>query len=320
MTTRRNTPARRYEEADVTPAMARDWLENMIELNRKERRRATGRYARDMSIEVDPADDPADLGIRIEVRDGRRITVPCRWLITGDTVKIEPGGRMWDGGQRMRSLIQAKELNPALHSVRMVIAYNVPVSGFKVTDSGARRTVAEKLRFEGVEHHGTVVGAILRRITLWEMGNRADARGSNSAFQDPTDTELVKVFRQHALLFEEAARRGEDVRSQGLGRSSSAGTAYFLFNRVDDRECKGFFENLIAPLSAGNMNERSPVWQLRERLRRSSNKANRLEPLSTTEQLFLYVKAWNAYRHDELVDRLQLPKGGITNANFPMPE
>lgn len=323
MATRRNAPARRYEEVDVTPAMAREWLDNMIENNRKERKRATAKYARDMAIEVDPAelnDDGTDQpGVRIEVRDGKRVTVPCRWLITGDTVKIGPDGRMWDGGQRMRALLQAKELNPALRSIRMVIAYNVPASGFKVTDSGAKRTVAEKLQFEGVEHHRSTVGAILRRITLWQMGNRADARGSNSALQDPTDTELIKVFHRHALLFEEAARRGEDVRSQGLGTSTAAGTAYFLFNGVSDLECKGFFENLITPLAAG-MNERSAVWQLRERLRRTSSKANRYESLSTSEQLFLYVKAWNHYRHDEPVERLQLPRNGISNANFPKPE
>ena len=319
MPTRSTAGKRRYEEVDVTPDQARDWLNNMVENNRRERKRATAKYARDMALEVSDTDDTEDLGVRIEVRDGHRVAVPCRWLITGDTVKIAPDGRMWDGGQRMRALRHAKELNPALRAVRMVVAYNVPVAGIKVTDRSAKRTFAETLRFEGIEHHETVSGAIVRRVAVWEQGNYADFRGSNSAFTDPTETELINTFRQDIPLFEEAARRGSDVRSQGLGTSTSAGTAYFLFNRVDDQECKAFFENLIVPVSAG-LTERSPVWQLRERLRRTSNKANRYESLTTTQQLFLYVRAWNAYRRDEPVERLQLPKGGITNANFPQPE
>jgi len=323
MSTRK--PARRYEEVDVTPKMAAGWLENMIENNRRERRRITPKYARDMAAEV-PADelkdtDPAtDWGVRIERGpNGRAVSVPCRWLVTGDTLKIDPDERLWDGGQRLRALGQAKELNPNLVSIRMVVAYNMPAAGIRVTDRGAKRTFAETLRIEGLEHYETVSGAIVRRIALWEQGNYADARGGNSGFGDPTDTELLVVFRKNILLIDAAARRGQDVRQQGLGTTTAAGVAYFLLNRIDDQECKGFFENLVAGAGDG-ITERSPVWQLRERLRKANDRYNRYESLTTTQQLYLYCKAWNHFRHDYLVERLQLPKGGVTNANFVLPE
>ena len=43
------------------------------------------------------------------------------------------------------------------------------------------------------------------------------------------------------------------------------------------------------------------------------------EQAKSNEQLALLIYAWNAFREDRVLSRLQLPKGGLTSRNFPEP-
>jgi hypothetical protein len=45
-----------------------------------------------------------------------------------------------------------------------------------------------------------------------------------------------------------------------------------------------------------------------------------VERLTEHEQLALFCLAWNAFRDDRSLSRLQLPTGGLTARNFPEPK
>jgi hypothetical protein len=118
--------------------------------------------------------------------------------------------------------------------------------------------------------------------------------------------------------FEAAAARGRDAQMAGLGTSTSSGTAYFVLRQVDDQECKAFFDGVI---TGADLPLYSPMLTLNHRLARASKRrrGSSVDALSTTEQLYFWMRAWNAYRADQTMDRLVLPSRGVTNANFCRP-
>ncbi len=289
----------RFEVVDVTKSMAANWLARNVKNNRGPKRKKISAYKQDMTH------------------------VPSRWLITGDTIKITADGDMIDGGQRMRAAREAMEENPDLKSVRMAVAFNVPYEAIYVTDKGAARTFADNLRIEEGTVNQNPAGAIVRRVYIWQQGNPADARGSNSAFVDPTDTEMLEFYRKHRSELDAATARGMDLKNKKIGNTTAAGTAFFVLREIDDPGTWAFFDHLI---TGADLPARSPILVLRERLLRAGQAVGRnrrarvTDVLTATEQIYFYIRAWNAYRTDEQIDRLILPSRGITNANFPKPE
>jgi hypothetical protein len=59
-----------------------------------------------------------------------------------------------------------------------------------------------------------------------------------------------------------------------------------------------------------------PIAQLRGRITRLRVRGGRI---NETEGLALTIRAWNAHRAGETRTKLQMPKGGLTNENFPEP-
>lgn len=303
MTTRRREPAEvRFEIVEVTRAIAKGWLDSNVARNRAAKPRQIKRYVADMTHE------------------------PSRWLITGDTIKRTADGETIDGGQRLRAALAAFDQRPDLKSIRMAVAFNVPFDAIYVTDKGARRTFADSLKIEEDAVNTNQAGAIVRRVHVWKQGNYADMRGSNAAFEDPTDTELLEFYRRHRGEFDAATARGRDMRDHKIGNSTAAGTAFFLLREVNDSGAWAFFDHLI---TGADLPAKSPILALRDRLWRAGQvrgragtglREQRSDALTATEQLFLYIRAWNAFRADESLDRLILPSKGITNRNFPKPE
>lgn len=281
-----------YQDIFVTPPLASKVLDRNAPNNRRAKQAKVAKMARDMG--------------------------KGHWdESTGDTVKLTKAGVLVDGSQRMRAVMRAGADDdfPDFKGVNMTFAFGVSDNTIHVVDTGASRNFSDVLMIEEAINR-TAVGSIVRRVFAWNLGNYAYTRGSSQAYADATMTELLNLYKSDIPGFDASAARAVDLRRFGIGNATAGGTAHYVFSKVDYEAAQTFFDGLV---SGADLPLRSAIHVLRERLRRAEVKTDRMVHwMNPTEQLYLYVRAWNAWRKDRPIEKLQLPDGrDVTNDKFP---
>ena len=223
------------------------------------------------------------------------------WDFNGETVKFAADGTLLDGQHRLMAIVRAKK--PAL----LLVVRGLPRSAQKTIDTGATRKFADQLAMDG-EPAALTLSSILRRIALWEAGYRG-AAGSYK----PTLPELEATLNRHPGARESAVYGHTNARGAGL-YASQLGFAHWLLSGVDPDAAVWFLDRVAdgAELPTGH-----PVLALRERIRREREDSR--GRLATEIALALLITAWNAYRAGRTLQKVQLPKGGLSNDTFPIP-
>lgn len=272
-----------YKDVFVTRAIAKQLLESNVEYNRGTKSVKVGQYAADM-------------------REGN-------WLgESGETIKVTPEGKMIDGANRMRALLESGK-----KGVWMTIAYGVPERAIHVVDTGAAKTFADVLKMTHADDTSGrfVNGALVKRIYLWERGHHFQGRGARKIA--PTHSQLIERYTKDRTRFDSASQRGKDVGR--LSQASTAGHVFYLFEEINHGQAMNFFDMVI---SGANLTERHPALTLRDRLMRRAK-----DPLSPDEQVAAWIRAWNAFRDDRTLAQVYpgaTSQGELTNLNFPTPK
>jgi len=215
---------------EVTPSVARQWLDRLADNQRKQKPSVIERYARDM-------------------RNGT-------FLTTGDPIRFDWNGRLIDGQQRLNAIIISGV------PVMLLVVRGVDPEAMVVIDIGAQRTFADSLKITGTLRTSHV-GAIVRRVIGWERGNYTG--NTSSAELTPTRPELMAFYRDHMAAFDAAAHRGKDVANQKLGNATASGTAFYLFARLDVDAAHTFVERVI---QGTNLHYGDPALTLSRKLAR----------------------------------------------------
>lgn len=220
---------------------------------------------------------------------------------SGETIKVDVNGRLIDGQNRLQAVIMSGM------SIEFDIAYDVPTEAMKVIDSGATRSAGDVLHIDGTPNRMRVAG-IVRWSILW------DAKiftGRGGTF-NPTHTEIIERYRSEAALYDGATQRANDCQRLGLGTGGSAGTAHYLFSRIDPEWTHQFFDQYI---SGANLVANCGPLALRNKMAR-----RKIDRITRAEELALFVRAWNAWRDDRTLERMTVvPSGVLNNTNFPQP-
>lgn len=235
-----------------------------------------------------------------------RDMVAGHWLMTGDTVKITTGSQLIDGQHRLAAVIQADI------PVQMLVAYDVSPDVMPVVDAGVPRSFTDALATRGTRER-MLLGSVVRRIWHWERGNYLAMGGGMDV---PSNAELLERYDKDPAAFDTAAQRGADAARAHLGIGSAAGSAFFLFSAIDHERAHQFFDQY---LSGANLGARNPILALRNRIVRLGIDDPHMRG---REQLALFVRAWNAWREDRMLDRIIITGGGhrLSNENFPQPK
>lgn len=258
----------------ITPQIAEAWL-RANKSNRNLRHRQFTAQTRDMT-------------------DGN-------WEINGETVKLSrplrkgemddlPEGYVLflDGQHRFEACIESGKPFVTL------VVYGLRPEARNTMDTGISRTMNDVLKMKG-EANAPVVASVLRRIWMWERG---DYKFNGQA--RPTHAELLTLLDTDRDAFFRAAEKGYHVRSNNRDVSPSiVGVAYYLCSKVSPQQAPEFFERLRdgAELPVG-----SPILTLRNRL--AKERADRRTTIPE-HQLALILKAWNHYRSDTPITKLQ---------------
>lgn len=223
-----------------------------------------------------------------------------RWRLNGETIKFGPGGQLLDGQHRLSAIVQADA------AVAMVVVRGLADDVMPTVDTGAKRSYADALKLSGEDNTSTLA-AVVRRAVMWERGMR-----TNTGAIRPTALEMDDFLERHPEI-----RSSADLASRLASRerlpASVIGLCHFLFSKIDPDAATTFFMRVA---DGDGISATDPIAVLRNRIIRLRVSGGRI---NETEGLALTIRAWNAHRSGETRTKLQMPKGGLTNENFPEP-
>ena len=258
----------RTEQELITPERARKLLEKNI-CNRPLRKKIVTKYAQIM-------------------QEGR-------WVVNGDTIRLNVQGYLVDGQHRLSAIVRS---NLALETL---VVYDLPVNAFATIDSGVNRTGGDALAVVG-EKNSVRLGSILPLIDRYYMGKTDDyvrydndqILGLNNKYPDVK--EILAVTHKTR---------------KGFIPPSVLGACFYLFSKVDARLADDFVEKVVEGV---NVVKGSSWYFLRERLERNMTSKSKLDSLYI---MALCIKAWNFQRKNTAVKFLRWRDTGSAAEPFP---
>ncbi|GAA1600726.1 hypothetical protein GCM10009764_25800 [Nocardia ninae] len=229
-----------------------------------------------------------------------------RWRFNGDTIKFGVDGQLLDGQHRLKALERTKGSGLVLP---MLVVRGLPAESQITMDQGAKRTPGDQLALSGLSRRNTtLVAAALRVYIVWM---------EDGLFGDRVRT-AVSATRvvEFADAYPEIVGSAEDLAAVALRIKCRPAVACALAVRLNEIDPAAASEFLIMLDSGAGLSTGSPILALRERL--DNIRATKVRT-SDRDVLGLGVTAWNLWRDNRSVSKLQRPKGGWTRENFPQP-
>ncbi|WP_447646746.1 hypothetical protein [Nocardioides zeae] len=224
-----------------------------------------------------------------------------RWALNGESVKIARNGDLLDGQHRLSAVVLADVTVP------MVVVREVDATHMPTIDTGAKRTFSDALKILG-EENTSVLAAVTRRAVLWSRGHRVRWASLHASALE------LNAFIEENPEIRSSAEVANKLASKALLPASIFGLAHWLLSAIDTDDAMWF----LARVADGDgLASNHPIAALRDRIVRMRVGGGRI---SETDAVALLILAWNAYRAGETRTKLQLPKGGLTNENFPIPK
>jgi hypothetical protein len=236
-----------------------------------------------------------------------------RWLQTGEAIMIDKNGQLVNGQHRLTAIIWAET------TVRLFIIEGVEPDVMGVLDTGMPRTFGDQLSMRQMPN-GKTLAAITRRMLLWDKGiyvaTSKSFRDESGTARAPTHQELSEYLAAHQELTEVASLA--DGWNIPQVQHSLAGICAALFFRLNREMAVEFMDSWA---DGANLEPTNPIHVLRERIvREGPLTVSSLGRNYSSELKIAYACiAWNAFREGRMIQKLQLPKGGISNAHYPFP-
>lgn len=245
----------------VTPEMAKHWLELNIDGNRKLRKSAIDRYA-------------------IHMRNNE-------WPLTGQPI-IFNGDQLIDGQHRLHACVKAGV------PFRTLVVRNVDCDAFQYLDLGAKRSMADALRFR---NHTNVsdMAAIVRLVMAYEK----DFTALSSVEFNATHQQLIDEIENNIDLYSLAANMAMRARRNGFLKSP-AGAMYVLLSKRFGQLAADKF--MIPAIEGINLAKNDPRLSLRRFITNTKPNAQ--------EQLSGWIKTYNAYTAGKGLQKIYSWKAG----------
>lgn len=202
------------------------------------------------------------------------------YRLTGDPIRFDSNGDLFDGQHRLWAIIQADL------PVESYVARGLDPAVKQIVDTGAKRTLGDALALTG-EHSTHLLAGIINIV--WKFDR--DGYSSNVS---PTHLEAMEWLAQNREVIDAVGIAGQ-VRASLKVAPSPVGAAFFLNARTDASASAAFWEAAATGegLAAGD-----PVLALRRWV--YGMLAKRDKPQARV-QLAYYLVAMNAWREERSV-------------------
>lgn len=260
---------------NITPDVAAHWLEMANTHNRPLKAHTVTKYTREMT-------------------EGR-----WRPLI-GEPISFSENGTILNGQHRLWAIVKSGRAQ------MMLVLGGLEMNTQDAMDAGAVRVAGQQLALHGWKN-ATGASATSRLLLQWRGG------GLFSDVYRPSTAEVVTFAEQHRDALAAATATGIRVRKTTPilvpVTSAVAFTAYEMALENPHRFTLEKTAEFFTALETGaNLPTHHPILTLRATAtRRAANKVR----TSAARELFNVVRAWNAWRTGETLEKLQAPKGGV---------
>ena len=224
-----------------------------------------------------------------------------QWPFIGDPICLSRDDVLLNGQHRLWAVV--------IGSVELYfnVVLGLPPETQRFMDQGRNRTAANQLSIEGVANP-VAASALSRFVISWDDGQVVSRRNDSVTTDDIAEFVEENPDRvQDAIVLAERVRSNVPVMSIG----ATAAVAFKTIE-IDESAAVEFFEMFA---TGANLPDGHPVLMLRNHLAKlRRQRTNR----TAAEIAYLITTTWNAWfagRKD--MQRIQLPKGGVTDKNFP---
>lgn len=261
------------EVCTITPEIARQWLD-VNHKNRPLRDRGADAYGRD-------------------VKSGN-------WVVTGDTIKFDWFGCLFDGQHRLTAVVNSG------HSITSLVVWGVDPEARKYTDTGMARQYRDVLRMEETPHWD-ILAPFIRRVVLWDPPINERTNFSRSKVTPAEHEEALVLHPELHHCAEFAAQ----VPLNGIRLSRSlVAFVYWVLLYANAEAAKEFMTKVG---SGANIGDHDPIMRLRIWVADYGRRNRNFD----VEFLWKAAVAWNAWMEGRTLLKIQLPKGGMRQDNFP---
>lgn len=225
------------------------------------------------------------------------------WFFNGETGKFGGSGLI-DGQHRLHAIVESGVAVP------MLVVWGLADQAQATVDLGALRRMADQLKLAG-ERHPVELSAMINRGVMYGRGYYM-----KHGLRPPTQAEMAGWFAENR----EAAREATDFAIRHRPAIGMTGAdlsfAYWLLTSIDRERGEEF---LLRISDGAGLAVRDPRMLVRNRIRADVYDYGRASAVPAGQLLGLLIKSWNAWISGDWPSKLQIPKGGYTNENFPEP-
>lgn len=225
-----------------------------------------------------------------------------RWHFTGDAIQQDWNEDLLNGQQRLHAIVISNTTQ------KFNLVTGLPPEAQRYMDQGRARSAGNQLSIEGVMN-ATQAASIVRVLLAWSSNSLVSAaKGIFGATDEVVEFAHANHEElQHIVVLANRVRKNIPV------PAGPTGAVIYRARQLDHEAVDEFFEELAtgAGLEIG-----SPILTFRNHMIKLRNtRARRIN----AEVIYLLVVTWNAWRADRMdMTRIQLPKGGVTDAKIPV--
>lgn len=227
------------------------------------------------------------------------VTFLSNWNFDGSPIRIDEYGNLFDGQHRLNAIIISKTVQ------RFLFIAGLPKKAYDTTDTGLARNYGDVLRMRGYQNV-TVRTALIKLIHRWETGKSLDdTKRLTNAEMDALNDKYVDTINRAVELSLGTAKK--------VSMPMSLVTfSWWLLSQIDKNSAYTF---MVSVAEGENLRKGSPAYELRERLRRDAE-----IKYTKNEYMQMVLMAWNAFREDREINKIQLPSGVVTREKMTDPK
>lgn len=220
-----------------------------------------------------------------------RLMTQGNFKFVGDPIRFDVDGNLLDGQHRLEAILASETEH------RMVVITNLDPESNLYMDAGKVRSTGDQMKIALGAANGNQVAAISRVVMRWQAG---DLLAQEITFTTP---EVVEWAEPRLDILALAERNARAVRAVMPTSKAVCGAVFVQAHHLSPTDAETFFGRLA---DGADLDFANPIRALRETLLRRG----RYDRLTPGDEVYRYVRAWNAWRNNEELTRIQTNRGG----------
>ncbi|MFE9408489.1 hypothetical protein ACFYN0_06790 [Streptomyces sp. NPDC006704] len=218
------------------------------------------------------------------------------WQLTHQGIALDgplDEGFLLDGQHRLNAIIKVGI------PVWLYVFEGLPRTAFPVLDTGKRRSGVDTLSSTG-EKYLPLLHSTIRHVLLFK--NKPDSSWSGNAARI-ANGRILAAYNEDSDMYREAVRTGRDISKHLFASQTAVAVGYFVTTEAAPAvKVDSWIEGLTSGANLEMGDPRLALLKVPHMQKRGKRR------YSMREQVAMYIKAWNAWVHEEKIENLRFRK------------